>query len=64
MKAFNPEVVVGWSSGTGFAGVFGASYYLLMKCMNINYKIFLASLIIAHLVYYWSFKRLETLKTR
>ena len=31
LKGFPPEIVVGWSSGTGFAGVFGAGISILLK---------------------------------
>ena len=36
MKGFDPEIVSGWGSGTGFAGVFGASINLLLRYCNLD----------------------------
>lgn len=36
LKGFDPEVISGWSSGTGFAGVFGAGYNLLLRFLSLS----------------------------
>lgn len=39
LKAVPPETIVGWSSGTGIAGIFGSGFYLLFKSFNIPFNI-------------------------
>ena len=36
LKAFPSQLVTGWSCGTGFAGVIGAGFYILMKGIGLN----------------------------
>ena len=36
MKGFPPLVISGFSSGTGFSGIIGASLYLVFKLYNIS----------------------------
>lgn len=36
LKAFNPKLVTGWSSGTGLAGLFGCSFLLILRAFNIT----------------------------
>ncbi len=64
MKGFDPEILVGLSAGTGFAGMFGACYYLIMKWLEIGYIYYLGFLIFLFIIYLLSFKRLEHLKTK
>ncbi len=56
MKAFDSSVVVGYSSGTGFAGVFGSLIYILMIYLNIRLDISLGSLILLYVAYFVFFK--------
>jgi len=36
MKGFAPDILLGWSSGTGFAGVFGAGVNLLLRYFHFD----------------------------
>eukprot|EP00331_Platyophrya_macrostoma_P034167 CAMPEP_0176450396 /NCGR_PEP_ID=MMETSP0127-20121128/27121_1 /TAXON_ID=938130 /ORGANISM="Platyophrya macrostoma, Strain WH" /LENGTH=245 /DNA_ID=CAMNT_0017838063 /DNA_START=15 /DNA_END=752 /DNA_ORIENTATION=+ len=36
LKGFEPEIISGWGSGTGFAGVFGAGYNLLLRLYHMS----------------------------
>ena len=35
LKSFPSHLVVGWSSGTGLAGVYGSGFYLLMQYLKV-----------------------------
>ncbi len=37
MKAIPPENVLGWSSGTGIAGITGSGVYLLLKTLGLDF---------------------------
>lgn len=39
MKAVPSENIGGWSSGTGFAGIFGAGFYLFFKSFKVPFNI-------------------------
>lgn len=56
MKAFNPRIVVGWSSGTGFSGLFASSYYNFVTWMQLPLTFSLLSLIPLYFLYYFSFE--------
>ena len=51
LKTFPPEIVGGWSAGTGLAGVFGSALYLGLQLAFSNRAIFLASA--CTVVVYW-----------
>eukprot|EP01016_Furgasonia_blochmanni_P017808 TRINITY_DN2047_c0_g1_i19.p1 TRINITY_DN2047_c0_g1~~TRINITY_DN2047_c0_g1_i19.p1 ORF type:complete len:561 (-),score=83.75 TRINITY_DN2047_c0_g1_i19:239-1876(-) len=38
LKGFPSELVVGWGSGTGFAGVYGSGFYLIMQSLEVENK--------------------------
>lgn len=35
-KNFNSKLIGFWSSGTGFAGIFGSGYYLILKALELE----------------------------
>lgn len=37
MKAIPADNIAGWSSGTGFAGIFGSGLYLLLRSFKLNF---------------------------
>ena len=39
MKSVPPENIVGWSSGTGIAGIFGTGFYLFFKSFKVPFNI-------------------------
>jgi hypothetical protein len=56
LKAFPSDLVVGWSSGTGMAGVLGAGTYLLLRGLaNLSITNTLLVLLPLQAVYYFSF---------
>ena len=62
MKEFAPNILVGYSSGTGFAGGFGAGITLILTIFNFqDYSIFLGCLIIPF-IYFLSFYLLNKRK--
>lgn len=64
MKAFPPETFVGYSSGTGGAGVFGSFYYLLLKIYDFDVSKIFLFLFPAYVLYYFCFSYLIRLKVR
>lgn len=36
MKIYPPEILSGYASGTGFAGIFGTLYYLVFKNIHVS----------------------------
>lgn len=36
LKGFDPQIISGWGSGTGFAGVFGAGYNLILRFFHLS----------------------------
>lgn len=45
IKKFPSDCISGWSSGTGFAGLFGAGLYLFLKSFNVQSYIVFSSII-------------------
>ena len=64
MKAFPPETFIGYSSGTGGAGVFGSFYYLLLKVYGFDVSKIFIFLFPAYILYYVCFSFLIRLKVR
>jgi battenin len=64
MKAFPPETFVGYSSGTGGAGVFGSFYYFLLKVYGFEVSKIFIILLLAYVLYYFCFCYLIGLKLR
>jgi battenin len=46
LKAFPSKLILGWSSGTGFAGVLGAGISLLFATLNVYLPIVLQSILL------------------
>lgn len=59
LKTFDAQVVFGWASGTGFAGIFGAGYYLTLKAVGASVMISLVSLLPMYVIYILVFFRLN-----
>ena len=55
-KFFPANIVSGWASGTGMAGLFGSAFYIMLKYMDINFFTIYMSCIPLVLVYYLIFK--------
>ncbi len=59
-KEFPSEVVSGWSSGTGMAGVFGAGFYIFTTSINFpDNFLFLFYIPFVILSYIYCFRSLE-----
>lgn len=52
IKDFDPEICVGFSSGTGGAGMAGSAYYLLMIHLKVPYYLYLGFILILQIAYY------------
>ena len=63
IKGFDPKIISGYSSGTGFAGVSGAFYYLIMFSAGVRNEYTLSFLVIACIAYYFFFLWVLRLKT-
>lgn len=55
LKSFAPIIFSGYSSGTGFAGVFGASYYFACDYFGVSYYITFSFLLLLYIVYIITF---------
>ena len=55
IKGFDPDIVVGFSSGTGFAGVFGSIYYEIMDLFHFNEYESFSFLIFGFIIYFLIF---------
>lgn len=55
LKVFDPLVFSGFSSGTGFAGVFGASYYLILDYLEVSLYATFSFLLLLYLIYIMTF---------
>jgi battenin len=62
IKGFDASFFSGYSSGTGFSGLFGALWYLLLKFFDVPFHYVLALLLIGYPVYGISFY--NVLKTK
>ena len=69
LKKFSPDLVAGWSSGTGFAGLLGAGFYLGLDLLGLSQLTIFALQIPIAISYYIIFQLLlvepgtETLTT-
>lgn len=52
LKAFNPIAASGFASGTGFAGISGTLFFLLIEYIKLDYKFCYGFLILLNLIYY------------
>lgn len=59
LKDFDPDIVNGWSAGTGFAGLFATSLNLVLRLFNFpDYLIFLI-MIPSNIIYWEAFTYLQ-----
>ena len=56
IKGFEADVVLGYSSGTGFAGLFGSIYYLVMNAWKVDFRIIWGFQICLLCIYYFAFQ--------
>lgn len=56
MKVFDPRIVVGWSMGTGLAGLFCSTYFNILTSLGVNLYISLSTLFPLYLIYYIGFE--------
>ena len=64
IKGFDPKIISGYSSGTGFAGVSGAFYYLIMFSAGVRNEITLGILTFGCVAYYFFFLWVLKLKMK
>lgn len=64
MKALPPTVISGFASGTGFAGISGASINLTADVLDIPFKVICIAMIPISLIYGYFFFRVVDLKTK
>ena len=64
LKCFKPEIVSGFSMGTGFAGVYGSIYWLLMEYLQFTIVKNLSFMILVYFIYYLVFHNLVKKKVR
>lgn len=64
LKGFPPETIVGYSAGSGGAGVFGSFYYLFLKLYGFDESKIFMLLYPIYVLYFISFFYLVSLKVR
>jgi hypothetical protein len=62
IKCFPPIVFSGFSSGTGFAGLFGATCYLFLKMCNASFEFVLGFIASLYPIYFFAFRSLLKFK--
>lgn len=55
LKSVPPQLIGGWSSGTGMAGIFGTLTYLMFKTIGIEFRVVMLMFIPVAIVYYINF---------
>jgi battenin len=63
MKGFPPETFSGYASGTGGAGVFGSTYYLILKVSKFDVSRIFIFLFPAYIIYFLCFTYVLGLKS-
>jgi len=62
LKGFAPELIAGWASGTGFAGVFGAGVNFLLRSVQVPGSIIFLAMIPTTFIYLGGFTWLNNQK--
>jgi len=62
LKGFAPELIAGWASGTGFAGVFGAGVNFLLRSVHVPGSIIFLAMIPTTFIYLGGFTWLNNQK--
>jgi battenin len=58
IKCFPPIIFSGFSSGTGFAGLLGATCYLFLKYCNASFEFVLSFIAFLYPIYFFAFRSL------
>lgn len=64
LKSLPPQLIGGWSSGTGMAGIFGTMTYLSFKTIGVEFRLVMLMFIPVAVLYFIIFKSILNMKAK